>query len=367
MTILINDLARHSAGVGGEIRRAVENVVASGWYVLGKQLSMFEEVFAEYCGVEHCVGVANGTDALELSFRGLGIGPGTRVATVANAGFYTTTALNAVGAAAVFVDVDSVNHLMNLELLGALASDHRIDAIVVTHLFGLMHDTEAIRVIADTAGIPMIEDCAQAHGARRNGRHAGSSGDAACFSFYPTKNLGAIGDAGAILTNDTDLALRLVSLRQYGWEKKYRIGSAGGRNSRLDEIQAAVLRAKLPHLDGWNSRRREIGTRYSQGIRHDRINCPGIGGEEYVAHLYVITCDDREGLRGHLNAVGISSDVHYPVPDHLQPLMKDIRPQSRLPVTEDLAGRVLTLPCFPELTDAEVDEVIRQVNAWRPE
>ena len=193
---------------------------------------------------------------------------------------------------------------------------------------------------------------------------AGSVGDVACFSFYPTKNLGGIGDGGAVVTSDRELLERLKSLRQYGWETKYHVVRSGGRNSRLDEIQAAVLSAKLPYLDGWNARRRDIAARYSTAISHPKITCPPVRGEEYVAHLYVVTCEDRADLQKHLSAAEISSDIHYPIPDHLQPAMAGLMPGSSLPVTEHLAGHILTLPCFPELTDAEVDRIIARVNSW---
>jgi dTDP-4-amino-4,6-dideoxygalactose transaminase len=287
------------------------------------------------------------------------------VATVANAGGYTSAALNIVGAIAVYIDVDPGSHLMDLEQLKRVVGAGEIDAIVVTHLFGRMLDLARLRGLADRAGIPLIEDCAQAHGARRGGQRAGSVGDVACFSFYPTKNLGALGDAGAVTTNSPELAARTRVLRQYGWGAKYRVTEAGGRNSRLDELQAAVLRAKLPHLDGWNARRREIAARYTASIDNPRIKCPPIQGDDYVAHLYVIECDDRDGLREHLAASQIVCDIHYPTPDHVQPVALRSGGRCSLPVTERLAGRVLTLPCFSELEDREVDRIVDLIKAWR--
>ncbi len=360
--ILINDLERHTRAVDSEVREAIDRVVARGWFVLGEECAAFEREFAAYCGTARCVAVGNGTDALELALRALGLGPGRRIATVANAGFYATTAIRQVGAEPVFVDVLEADRLMDLSALARIAGD--IDAVVLTHLFGTMHDAVEARRIADRAGIPLIEDCAQAHGARRDGRAAGSVGHVACFSFYPTKNLGALGDGGAVTTGDSDLASRLSSLRQYGWSSKYRVELPEGRNSRLDEIQAAVLRAKLPHLDGWNERRREIARRYGEGIRNDRVSCPTPGGAESVAHLYVVETPDPGSLRTHLAAADISSDVHYPIPDHLQPALAGLREWPPLPVTERLATRILTLPCYPELTDAELDRVVERVNAW---
>lgn len=362
--VLINDLSRQSATVAIEIRRAIERVVESGWYVLGSECTSFEREFAEFCSVKYCVGVANGTDALELAFRALGIGRGTRVATVANAGFYSSAAIAQVGAESVFVDVEPDTGLMDLNALAFLAQTKKIDAVVITHLFGLMHDMQSAREIADRAAILMVEDCAQAHGARRDGLMAGSVGHAGCFSFYPTKNLGALGDGGAVVTNARDVAARLTQLRQYGWEGKYKVKLKGGRNSRLDEIQAAVLRAKLPYLRVWNARRREIAFRYTQRIAHPRVTCPLVRGEEDVAHLYVIRCDDRDALRTYLLESGIACDVHYPIPDHLQLLWENGYQAPVLPVTERLALEGLTLPCYPELTDDETDWIIQQINAW---
>lgn len=343
---------------------ALDRVVASGRYILGPECAGFEREFAEFCGTAHCVGVANGTDALELSFRALGIERGKRVATVANAGCYASAALAQVDAEPLFVDIDADTCLMDLDAIAALAAARRIDAILITHLFGLMHDVKGARAISDLAGIPLIEDCAQAHGARRDGSMAGNVGHVACFSFYPTKNLGALGDAGAIVTSDPEIASRLARLRQYGWKEKYSVESRGGRNSRLDEMQAAVLRAKLPHLQGWNARRREIATRYTERIANPRVACPPVRGEEYVAHLYVIRCDDRDALRNYLIEQGIVCDVHYPIPDHLQPVWGKESARPTLPVTERFAQECLTVPCFPELTDDEVDCIIRHINAW---
>lgn len=362
--IPVNDLARHAALIRDELRRAVDRVIQSGWYVLGAECEAFEGEFARYCGVSHCVGVGNGTDGIEIALRAFGIGRGSRVATVANAGFYTTTALLALGAEPIYVDVDPNSQLMDVEDLGRVIDGKSISAIVVTHLFGLLCDMDAIFKISKASGIPILEDCAQAHGAAHLGRKAGSFGHAASFSFYPTKNLGALGDGGAITTNDRNLAAQLRSLRQYGWESKYRAVVSGGRNSRLDEMQAAILRAKLPLLEGWNRRRRTIAARYSAEIVNPRVACPRARGEEYVAHLYVVTCKDRDGLRTHLSDALISTDVHYPIPDHQQPVLAGKLEGATLPVTEALAPRILTLPCYPELTDGEVTRVIETVNDW---
>ncbi|GGO65566.1 DegT/DnrJ/EryC1/StrS family aminotransferase [Nonomuraea cavernae] len=362
--VLINDLGRHAFSTGAAVRDAVERVLGSGWYVLGAEGKAFEREFAAYCGAAHCVGVANGTDAIELGLRALGVGPGSRVATVANAGFYTTTALLALGARPVFVDVDPDTKLMRPAELERAAAGGGLDAVVVTHLFGLLHDMDAILDVAAHAGVPVFEDCAQSHGAARDGRRAGTFGVAAAFSFYPTKNLGALGDAGAVVTGDAHVAERVRRLRQYGWESKYRAGPGGGRNSRLDEMQAAVLRAKLPFLDSWNDRRRAIAARYSREIAHPKIQCPPVHGEEFVGHLYVVVSDDREALRARLASACVLSDVHYPVPDHRQPALAGLGDPAELPVTDALAGSILTLPCYPELSDGEVTRVISCLNTW---
>jgi len=362
--ILVNDLYRHTTSVRDEVIAAMTQVVDSAWFVHGKACAAFEQAFAEYCGTAHCAGVANGTDALELGLRGIGVTSGTRVATVANASFYTATALFAIGAHPVFIDVDATTQLMDLGHLREALDREPVDAVVVTHLYGLMHDMQAVMEICRPRGVRVLEDCAQAHGARRGGQRAGSWGDAATFSFYPTKNLGAIGDGGAVVTNDAGVADRVRLLRQYGWTKKYEVGVLGARNSRLDELQAAVLLAKLPHLDGWNARRRDIASRYSEGINHPRIQVPPRRGDEYVAHLFVIRCEDRESLKGHLAGAGVATDIHYPVPDHRQPAIASLADWPALPVTEALASNVLTLPLYPELSDDEVTEVIQAVNAW---
>jgi dTDP-4-amino-4,6-dideoxygalactose transaminase len=361
--ILVSDLKRHTAQLRDELIAAATSVVDSGWFVHGNACTGFEREFAEFCGAKHGIGVANGTDALELALRALDVRPGSRVATVANAGFYTSTATLAIGAVPVYVDVNAETHLMDLDRLSRLVDSDPVDVVVITHLYGLMHDMDAVRKICDPKGIKVLEDCAQAHGARRRGRRAGSIGDAATFSFYPTKNLGAIGDGGMVTTNSDDVAHRVRTLRQYGWESKYRVGTPGGRNSRLDEMQAAVLSVKLRHLDEWNARRRAIAVHYSEDIRNPEVVLPPARGEEYVGHLYVVQTDDRAKLQARLGEAGIATDVHYPVPDHLQPVHSNALSGALLDVTENLAGRILSLPIYPELTDEEVDYIIGVVNS----
>jgi dTDP-3-amino-2,3,6-trideoxy-4-keto-D-glucose/dTDP-3-amino-3,4,6-trideoxy-alpha-D-glucose/dTDP-2,6-dideoxy-D-kanosamine transaminase len=362
--ILINDLRRHAAATAPAVSAAIERVLKSGWFVLGPEGEAFERGFAGYCGVAHCVGVANGTDAIELGLRALGVRSGSRVATVANAGLYTTTALLAIGAEPVYIEVDSDTHLMDIGHLERVLEGTSVSAVVVTHLFGLLYDVAGLLNVTTRFGVPVFEDCAQAHGAERDGRRAGSFGTAASFSFYPTKNLGAMGDGGAVVTNDPAVAHLVRQLRQYGWTSKYRAGFRGGRNSRLDEMQAAILSAKLPHLDGWNQRRRDIATRYSREIDHPQVRCPPVRQEEFVGHLYVVASSDREGLKAHLAASSIGTDVHYPVPDYEQCSIAGLQNWPELPVTAELARSILTLPCFPELSDDEVFRVVSCVNSW---
>jgi len=365
MSVLqLNDLRRGNTLIG-EITSVLAAVAASGWYVLGAECHAFEEEFAAYCGIRFSVGVGNGTDALELALKAAGVRAGDRVVTVANAGMYSSIAILAAGAAPMFVDVDDETMLMSpASLMEAPLSS--VAAIIVTHLYGRMANMPEILALAAEHGIPVIEDCAQAHGAAFAGRRAGSWGAMGCFSFYPTKNLGALGDGGAVVTDDELLAAKVRQLRQYGWKEKYRSTLPGGRNSRLDELQAAVLRIKLPYLDHWNQRRREIAKKYNVLINHELIKKPTAADDSYVSHLYVVRCADRRQLQVHLKGRGIASDIHYPVPDYRQPSIEDRFLDSLLPQTEKACRDVLTLPCFPELTDAEVEEVADAVNAWRP-
>lgn len=334
---LINDLQRHNQPLAEAVAQATRRVLERGWFVLGPEVEAFEAEFAAYCGVGHCVGVGNGTDALELALRAVGLGPGMRVATVANAGMYSTTAILACGAVPVYVDVDPQTMLIDPSALPPA------DALIVTHLYGRMADMP--RLMAAAGRMPVIEDCAQAHGAMLDGRRAGSWGAAGCFSFYPTKNLGALGDGGAVVTNDAAIDRRVRALRQYGWTSKYTAEIPGGRNSRLDELQAAILRLKLPLLDGWNARRCAIAAAYGLAPR---------GGPDDVVHLYVIRCAGRDRLRAALRERGVGAEVHYPLPDYRQPA---VALEAVLPHTERCCREVLTLPCFPEMTDEEVHRV----------
>ena len=362
--MLINNLSAHVSNYRTGIDAAIKRVLDRSWLVLGPEVEAFEKLFANYIEVSYCRSVANGTDALELALRAVGVQAGDKVATVANAGMYTSTALLAIGGAPIFMDVDLVTQVvMPNEVERALQQGAK--AIVVTHLYGQAQtDIAAIAAKCRAEGVALVEDCAQAHGARVNGKRVGSFGDAGCFSFYPTKNLGALGDGGAVVCHDAELAEKVCRLRQYGWSAKYQVELAGARNSRLDEIQAATLSEFLPHLDSWNARRRQISSQYSTRITHPDVILPPAAGEDYVAHLYVARSPKRDMLREHLRKQDIATDVHYPIPDHRQPLFGGRFFDVRLPNTEKLAQEVLTLPCYPEMTQDDVERVINAVNDW---
>jgi dTDP-4-amino-4,6-dideoxygalactose transaminase len=362
--MLINDLSAKVAVYRNAIDEAVSRVLNRSWLVLGPEVVAFEKAFAEYVGVSYCRTLANGTDALELALRALGVQQGDKVATVANAGFYTSTALLAIGATPFYLDVDPETRVVTLgEVERAIREG--VKAVVVTHLYGQAVPAIA-KIAADcrTAGLMLVEDCAQAHGAKVDGKKVGSFGDMGCFSFYPTKNLGALGDGGAVVCKDATLAEKIEYLRQYGWSAKYQVNLAGSRNSRLDEIQAAILSVFLPKLDGWNARRREIALQYSTLISHPEVRLPQVYGEDYVAHLYVVRSSKRDMLREHLRKQDIATDVHYPIPDYRQPVFEKRFSDIFLQNTETLAQEVLTLPCYPEMTDEDVKRVINAVNDW---
>lgn len=360
--IPLNDLSRHWQQTAPVVKPAVERVAASGRYVLGQEVATFERAFADYCGVRHCIGVGSGTDALELVLRALGCGAGDEVITVANAGPYAAAAILATGARPRFVDIDATSMTICADAL-AQALERPARALIVTHLYGQLADMEALAQRAARHGLLLIEDCAQAHEAERGGRRAGAWGTAGCFSFYPTKNLGALGDAGAVVTDNDALAERVARLRQYGWTTKYHAAEPGGRNSRLDELQAAVLHSKLPYLDRWNERRRAIAADYGRGLAACDLVTPAIGGPDHVAHLYVVRSQRRDALRRDLEARGIATEVHYPVAEPRQPALRGLTvPAPALPETERAVSQVLSLPCFPEMTQAEVALVTAAVK-----
>ncbi len=339
-------------------------VVRSGFYVLGPETERFEAEFGAFCGAgAGAVGVASGTDALEIALRAVGVSAGAEVITVPNAGGYTTGAVLAIGATPVLVDVDARSLLIDPERCAAAVTS-RTAAIVVTHLYGSPASVRSLREWLPP-GLPVVEDAAQAHGAVADGQRVGVLGDAAAFSFYPTKNLGAIGDGGAVVSRDRAILDRARMLRQYGWSERYVASVGGGRNSRLDEIQAAVLRVKLPHLTTWNDARRAIARRFLDAVS-DRVEFVTRADASNVVHLCVARHPERDALRDRLSALGVGTAVHFPVPDHAQTAFAGrVRVPEPTPCADRACAEVLSLPCFPELTEAELESAISTVReAW---
>ena len=339
-----------------EIDAAVAAVLESGWYILGPEVSAFEAEFAAYLTADHAVSVASGTDAVMLALRSCGIGPGDEVITVSHTAVATVAAIELCGARPRLVDVAPDTLTLDPTALEAAVTD-RTKAVIPVHLYGCPADMDAICKIASEHGLVVIEDCAQAHGARYVGRMAGTMGDAAAFSFYPTKNLGAMGDGGAVVTCRDDVAERLRLLRQYGWRERY-ISDIPGDNSRLDELQAALLRVRLRHLDEENKSRRRLARIYDEVLADLPVDLPATrSGDEHVYHLYVIRTEQRDELQAFLKAHAIGTAIHYPVPVHLQRAYERLGygPGS-LPITENAARTILSLPMFPDLSP---DAVVR--------
>jgi dTDP-3-amino-2,3,6-trideoxy-4-keto-D-glucose/dTDP-3-amino-3,4,6-trideoxy-alpha-D-glucose/dTDP-2,6-dideoxy-D-kanosamine transaminase len=359
----LNDLGRGYREQQAEIDSAIQSVLRSGWYVMGPEHDRFEQDFASLTGTRSALGVASGTDALTLILVALAARSGAArrcVLTAANAGGYTAVAAASAGLEVRFVDVDPFTHCLDPVALTAELNERAdsVVAVVVTHLYGRVADVDRLLEICRATGVPLVEDCAQAAGAAHPDGPAGSIGIAGAFSFYPTKNLGALGDGGAVVSSDEELIEDVRRLRQYGWSKKYYRLLPRGINSRLDEVQAAVLNVRLPRLDAWNMRRRAIIDAYVSASPEGVGVLPAVG-PSHVGHLAVVVTPERARLQRHLTGQGIGHDVHYPVPDHLQPAVaeRNERQPQHLPVTERLAQQVLTLPCFPQLRDAEVERV----------
>lgn len=362
MTIPVFDVRRQLATIRGEIDAAIKGVLDSGWFILGERVATFERQFAEYLGVPDAVGVGSGTEAIRIGLEALGVGPGDEVVTVANAGVPPVSAVEATGARAVLVDVDAASH--NLDpALAERAITQRTKALLVVHLYGGPADLDGLQELARRHGLKLMEDCAQAHGATWRGRRVGSIGDAAAFSFYPTKNLGALGDGGAVVSGDPAVTDRARLLRAYGWRQQY-TSEIRGANSRLDELQAAVLSVKLGHLDAWNTTRQTLAARYQSGLRGVQQPC-ALPEAEHVYHLYVVRAARRDELRAYLAERGVGTGIHYPLPAHLQPAYADLGlgPGS-LPETERAAREVISLPLYPELEETEIDRVIALVNEF---
>ncbi|MBO4490293.1 MAG: DegT/DnrJ/EryC1/StrS family aminotransferase [Lentisphaeria bacterium] len=345
--------------------RAVQSVLEGGWYILGKEVQRFEKDFAAETGARYCVSCGNGTDAIELALRSMGIGQGDKVVTVANTAVATVAGIERTGATACFADVDDTFTMAPDSLRAVLRAVSGVKAVVVVHLFGTPADMTAISKIADEYGIPIVEDCAQAHGAKYGECTCGTIGQCGCFSFYPTKNLGAFGDGGAIITSSEERYHKLLSLRQYGWERKF-ISECSGLNSRLDEIQAAILSVKLPGLKAMNQQRAAIASRYTEGFSNIcEIITPCIPDNVTpVYHQYVIRCKQRDRLQQYLKEKGIGTAIHYPVAIHLQPAYVSRPLAVSLPVTEQLNKEILSLPMYPELTGNEVSYIIQTVRGF---
>jgi len=356
----MNDLSRGIVRDREEFGRVFDSVLASGYVIMGPQHAALERELAKYLGVVSAAGVASGTDALEISIKAAMPAGRNVVITAANAGGYTTTAARRAGFDVRFADVDANSMCLTLETVEQHLSSE-IGVVVVTHLYGNLTDITELVAACHAKGVKVVEDCAQAIGARLNGVAAGSIGDIAATSFYPTKNLGALGDGGAIFTNSEELATRVRELRQYGWSSKYRVARAGGTNSRLDELQAAFLGVRLPLLDELNERRRSIVAAYVAAAEGGPLQVLPAVGTHHVAHLAVALTDRREEMRAALAESGVQTDVHFPVPDHMQPGFAAAA--QSLPVTERLAEEVLSLPCFPEMTNDEVDAVCAAIKA----
>ncbi|HKR65360.1 MAG TPA: DegT/DnrJ/EryC1/StrS family aminotransferase [Thermoanaerobaculia bacterium] len=333
-----------------DIRAAIDRVLEGGRYILGPEVEAFEKEFAKYCDVDHAIGVGSGTEALHLALAALGVGAGDEVITVAHTAVATAVAIRLCGATPVFADIDPDTYTIDANDTARLITS-RTKAIVPVHLYGRPANLDAIAKL----GVPIVEDCAQAHGATYNGKRVGSIGVIAAFSFYPTKNLGAIGDGGAVVTSDAELAKRVRLLREYGWAERY-VSHIEGWNSRLDELQAAILRVKLRTLDDDNAKRRALAQRYDAALGPN-----GPRDDGHVYHLYVIASDQRDALQAHLRERGIGALVHYPVPVHLQPAYRAMNARP-LPHTERAAQRVLSLPMYPELTNEDQQLVIDAVK-----
>ena len=358
------DLKKVNERFRSKMDATVKRVLDSGWYLLGKEGEAFEREFAEYCGVQHCIGCANGLDALKLIIQAYGIGTGDEVIAPANTYIASLISISANGAMPVLVEPDPKTCLINPDLIEQVVTP-RTKAIMVVHLYGRAMDMTKVWEIARRHKLKIIEDSAQSHGAMFNGRRCGNLGDASGFSFYPGKNLGCLGDGGAVTTNDDTLAEKIRALRNYGSDVKYHFPYRG-TNSRLDEIQAAWLRVKLPLLDADNQKRREIAKRYLEGIRNPLLRLPTMPEDEtqHVWHVFTVFCDRRDELKHYLYDKGVQTVIHYPIPPHRQPAYTEWHDLS-LPITEKIHESIISIPISPVLSDEEVAEIIDILNAFK--
>ncbi len=363
MTIPLIDLKAQYDTICPAIDAAIQRVIENTSFIMGKEVSDFEKAFADYCGAKHALGVSSGTSALFLTLAGYGIGAGDEVITTPFTFFATGEAISQTGARPVFVDIDPVTYNIDPARLEAAITPYT-KAIMPVHLFGQPAEMDAINEIASRHHLVVIEDAAQAHGSRYKGKRAGSLGDAACFSFYPSKNLGCYGDGGAVVTDDDHLASRVRSLRDHGRINKYEHAELG-YGHRLDGIQAAILGAKLPHLDGWNAGRRRLADRYAELLADTPVVTPRhLDETEPVYHCYVIRSQHREALMDALQKQGIGIGVHYPIPLHLQPAYRFLELEAgSFPVSERASREALTLPLYAEMTDEQQDEVVATIKS----
>jgi dTDP-4-amino-4,6-dideoxygalactose transaminase len=343
------------------IEAAVKRVVDRGWFILGPEVEAFEQEFAAASGARHAVGVGTGTDAIALTLRALDIGPGDEVITSPLSAAFSALAIMLAGARPVFADIDPARLTIDPQAVAA-AITSRTRAILPVHLYGQAADMRALEEIARRHNLALVEDACQAHLATSDGRPVGSIGIAGAFSFYPTKNLGALGDGGAVVTNDTALAERIKRLRNGGQAARYQHKEAGA-NSRLDEMQAAILRARLPHLRQWTDRRRAIAARYRDGLAGSRVQAPPCLDQGHVYHLFPVLSDRRDALQRHLLAAGVETLIHYPVPIPRQPALAATRPDE-CPVADRICGQLLSLPMYPSLADDDVAIVTSAVRAF---
>ncbi len=347
-----------------EIRAAFDRVFIHSWYIKGVEGKAFEEVFAEYCGAKYCIGVGNGLDALMLALKVLDIGEGDEVIVPSNTYIATALAVTYVGAVPVFVEPDIETFNINPVLIEEKITG-KTKAIMPVHLYGQACNMEPIMRIARKHSLRVVEDCAQAHGAKYRGQRVGTFGDIAGFSFYPGKNLGALGDAGAVVTNNRELAEKVRVFGNYGSDFKYH-HIYKGNNSRLDELQAAFLLAKLPHLERMNAERRRIAKKYTEGIKNPRVITPCFLEDcDPVWHIYGIRCVERDILEKYLNEKGIGTNKHYPIPIHLQKCYKDLNiPIGALPIAEEISEKELSIPMYYGLNDSEIDYIIETINKF---
>ncbi|MGO4716390.1 DegT/DnrJ/EryC1/StrS family aminotransferase [Bradyrhizobium sp. 2TAF24] len=360
------DLTVQHRAIRDDLVAAATSVIDSGWYILGNEVQAFEREFAEYCGVKHCIGVGNGLEALQITLRAMNVGPGDEVIVPSNTFIATWLAVTGVGATIVPVEPDPQSHNLDPAALEQ-AITPRTKVIIPVHLYGHPADMDPINAVAQRHGLKVIEDAAQAHGALYRGRKAGSLGHAAGFSFYPGKNLGALGDGGAVTTDDDALADQIRLIRNYGSKKKYE-HLVQGCNSRLDELQAALLRVKLRTLEQGNAVRRAIADQYIAELANRGIEVVEPLADTVSSwHLFVVSAADRERLRTHLQDHGVETMIHYPVAPHLQPAYAGQNHNGRtFPIAERLQNRVLSLPLFPGMTGQQVEQVLGAITAWRP-